>query len=305
VEAHVAPVTSEPAAALTDTWREQRKWSRTADALKRDITRWRGVVLGLIVAGAVLETAAAMGKGPSSEFAYAGAIALGLVPVIRGAKLTRERTRDWVRARSASESLKAEAYTYLTRTGPYAQDDAAELLGERTGAIQNKVRDLFRHSAGFDGSETPPADRLSIEEYITRRIDDQVDGYYERKARELSRRLSTFRTGEFALTVMAAVLGIVAANRTEAGVGLWAAVVTTIIGALAAHVEAARYEYDAISYLGTAQRLRALRTSWRDRARRVAPTAEDASVFVRKSEEAISSENQSWMAEFLDVNRKD
>lgn len=295
-----------PSQALRSAWRDQRTWSRTADALKRDIFRWRTAVLALVVGGAVLTTAGTvLGAEAGRAVAYVGAAALALAPVIRGAKLTRERFRDWVRARSASETLKAEAYTYLTRTGPYAHADAEDQLRHRCKEVQDKVQDLGTYSAARAPTEAvePPAAVLTIDDYIRRRVDDQIEGYYEPKARGMAQRLSWFRRAEFALSMLAALLGVVAAQSGTGGVAIWAPVVTTIIAAIAAHVEAGRFEYQAISYLGTAKRLRQLRDSWLDRTSRGPATTDQASTFVRQCEDAISSENQSWMAEFLQVDK--
>jgi len=84
----------------------------TANRLKRSIEFWRGAALGLAILGAVLATVASQsGQGTSWARWTSGlaAVALALVPVIRGAKLGRSAVEAWTRARSASEALKSAA----------------------------------------------------------------------------------------------------------------------------------------------------------------------------------------------------
>ena len=75
---------------------------------------------------------------------------------------------------------------------------------------------------------------------------------------------------------------------------------TTAGAAVAAHVAANRYEYIAISYTGTADRLQTIRDKWVDRP---ADARMSPSDFVHSCEDAISVENQAWMAKLADEPR--
>jgi drug/metabolite transporter (DMT)-like permease len=69
-------------------WQQQSVWSQAANRLKGELTRWRAIALGLTIAGAVLTTLAVQVAELSSPggkgLALAGAVAVGLVPVVRG-----------------------------------------------------------------------------------------------------------------------------------------------------------------------------------------------------------------------------
>ena len=81
----------------------------------------------------------------------------------------------------------------------------------------------------------------------------------------------------------------------------WVAVVTTLGTALAAHVAANRYDFIVMSYTGTALRLEDLVAEWRSRPAR--PGGADVaawSAFVKLCEQAISIENESWLAKFAE-----
>jgi hypothetical protein len=91
------------------------------------------------------------------------------------------------------------------------------------------------------------------------------------------------------LAVLAAGLGFVAAG-TQADLGNWIAVVTTIGVATALHVASTRYEYNLLEFLRTAAELerllnRAEHETDPDEVLKLALTAEAA----------ISVENQAWM----------
>jgi Protein of unknown function (DUF4231) len=93
---------------LADVWRDHRQWSHAAGRLKRHIVAWRSAALGFAIFGAVLATLATQ-VGLSSALGRAlsltAAVALAVVPVIRGARLGKDRIEAWIRARSASEAL--------------------------------------------------------------------------------------------------------------------------------------------------------------------------------------------------------
>jgi hypothetical protein len=74
-------------------------------------------------------------------------------------------------------------------------------------------------------------------------------------------------------------------------VSAWIAVVTTLSGAVAAHVGAARYEYQLIEYLRTADELSRLR---RDAAATTSATEVDQ--LIVQCERIISIQNEGWMA---------
>src|SRR5688572_29752548 len=106
-------------------WRQQALWSATASRLKRSIARWRGTVLSLSLTGAVLETfAAQIDARVGNVLAYAGAVALALVPIIVARKLGREQMTAWIRARSASEGLKKAVYHFLMKIPPYHETNS-------------------------------------------------------------------------------------------------------------------------------------------------------------------------------------
>jgi hypothetical protein len=193
-------------------WQRQSLWSQAANHLKADLARWRAVALGLTIAGAVLATLAVQvaklnsptGKG----LAWAGAVAVGLVPLIRP-RFGSSVVRDWTRARSTSEALKSEVYLYLAGTGRYRGTDHDQKLQDRVDVIQGDAGDLLRHTAGLQPVARALPAVHDVDSYVQQRVTAQIDGYYRPQAARQQRRLGRVREAEFGLGGAGAVLAAV------------------------------------------------------------------------------------------------
>ncbi len=282
--------------AVRSAWRQQAIWSALANRLKRGLTRSRRWMLGLMVGGAVLETAAAQVFASAQTAAAiagaAGAAALAAAAFIRVRGLALDRVRDWVRARSASEGLKKAVFLHLMRA-------STEPLPEAVERILGAVRDLEPQAALISVPDREPPGPLSLAQYVEVRVNDQIERFYRPRAAALARRLAATRRGEFALLLAAAAIGALGSLFGAARTAAWVAVLTTIAGTLLAEAEAARYTHLIISYRTTARRLETLRDRWRELAQSVPLAEDEIARFVRQCEEAISIENQAWMAEWI------
>ena len=184
-----------------------------------------------------------------------GAVALALVPVIRYSMLGPDRVRDWTRARSASEALKQEIFTYLTRTGDYAEQNRIAELQGAVERILGAVADLEKYVVEVEPKSKVISEPLEIEGYIKLRVNDQIDGFYKPRANQLAQRGTWFRRAEVVLSLAAAAFGAAAAYGALAGLGAWVPVLTTATGAIIAHAEASRYDGLTTNYRATARRL--------------------------------------------------
>jgi hypothetical protein len=295
---------------VTELWQRQKVWSRVADKLKAGRSRARTGALWLGIAGALLETVVATGLvGSNCRFATAaaGAVLLAIVPVLRASFITEERARRWTRARSASEGMKSELYTFLAKASPYDGEGAVRALREECRRIDRSVSDLEGLVAGVASVTDQPPPLLVGEQYVERRALQQVTGFYDPKTREASQRSQRFRIAEVGLTVVAASVGALAAASTggtapwQATVGAWAAVLTTVGGAISTHAAANRYDFLVTSYSATSRRIKDLVADWRDGG---APVQGPAwSEFVKRCESAISIENESWLAKWTEPER--
>lgn len=287
---------------LRTTWDQQRLWSVVADRLKREIARARSWILTFIVATAILETSAAqltylVGRTAfvPRALAMVGAVLAALAAVLHAQNRGRERLHQWTRARSASEALKEHVYRYLTRTGKYANDADSALTAERDRILEG-VSDILPRAA----AEAVPAKDLpavqDIASYVKIRLAGQIDGYYLKQAAANARRGAIWRRVQSALLYLTAALGALVTFVPEAGLGAWVSVLTTVAGVFGAHIEAARYDHLAVSYRTTASRLQSLCDQWNDMLSGKPLTPDEQNQFVDHCEQAISVENEAWMA---------
>jgi hypothetical protein len=278
-------------------WRTHRRLSHAATRVKGSIATWRLVSLLLAVAGALLVTLATqvgLETLVGRLLSAAGGVGLAAVPVIQGARLSRDRLDLWTRTRLASERIKSECHLFLVGAAPYDASDRAAVLGRRTEHVLDDVADVADELDADDGDDRTVPAIDGVESYLALRVHEQV-GFFDRGAARQRRMLSRFRAVEFGLSIGGAALGGVAAATGIAGVGVWVAVVTTVSGAVAAHVAANRYQFLVLSYRAAARRLRSLERAWRAGS---TPPADPAAL-VRDCEEVIARQNDSWMAGWM------
>ena len=281
----------------------QGKWSETANRLKAGYQQVRWLTFVLAIAGALLAAIASQFDGrPRGVLAITSAVLFAVVSFLTARRLDGLHATAWVRARAASEALKRAAYKFAARAAPY--DDPAlrsAQFNKEAQQIEQDVDDLLgRQVSGPPGSA--PVDMLTPAEYVEKRVKQQVDGFFEPKALALKATADRLRRIEFLLalttTCITAIVGL--ANKELVG-GLkfdfvaLTAVLTTISGAILAHIEASRYDFTVTAYRATARRLRdALREMPVDP---VVPSPA-WSAFVDRCETILAQENNSWVAKF-------
>ena len=295
-----------PSATLTTTWREQAKWSGTATSLKKQIEHIRSWALALLVAAVTLETLSlqlgiywgAHSVG-SRALAVIGAILMAITGVLHNRSQLKDRMTMWTRARSASEALKEHVYRYLTHTGLYDTDDPDRVLSATVARITSHIKDLEAQTTPIPIPERTPPPSLEIEAYVTKRVEEQISGYYRPRSKALARRRDQWRMGQNILLFGGAVFCGIATFFPSAGLAAWVGVLTTITGAIGTHIEGTRFDQLIIGYQATALRLEFLRNEWRDSLSKKELKPHEKTDFINRCEEAISVENQAWMAEWI------
>ena len=281
----------------------QTVWSATANRLKTALDGTRWVTFGLSVAGALLATLAGQFDGDQRWWsAMAGAAVLATGTFLTARMMGRPSLASWTRARSAAEALKREAYKCAARATPYDGDDTSRmtLLNEERERIEETVDDLLNKAVTPSTRGSTPTADMTPDEYIERRVAKQATGFYERKA-EIYRRLAE-RLGwvEFVLALAATVITALVGAADKKALSdhfdfvALTAVLTTVAGAVVAHVEASRYDFLVTTYRATARRLRS------ELARVGAFTAPSPewSAFVNRCEAILADENSGWLAKW-------
>ena len=284
-------------------------WSETADRLKRRLDRARWLVFALSISGALAAALASQismhGSAISTHSIFA---AIGTVLLATGTFVSSRFLRDndlqaWVRARAASEALKREAFRYAAHAKPYDHSVTADqILNAERSKIEGGVDDLIDLTASAKRLGSSPRAPLTAQHYREQRIEDQINRFYRPKAEQYRRIASHLRTIEFflalAATVITAVAGIIGktipigADRFD--LAALTAVLTTVSGAILAHIEASRYQYLVTSYLATARGLEDVAADFAQ----VAADPDSWSDFVNRCEDIIATENSSWMAKW-------
>lgn len=281
----------------------QGVWSATADDIKRNLDRVRWTTFVLSVLGALLAAIASQVASETPRFylAISGALLLAVVSFVTGRLMGSERIASWVRARAASEALKREAFKFAAWAAPY--DEIAhrvQRLNEERERIERDVDDLLNQAVAAGPGRTPTTD-ITPDEYVRTRVRNQAKEYYEPKAEAHRQAAVRLRRLEFGLSLAATIItgAVAVAGKDPTGLGFdfiaLTAVLTTLAGAILAHIEASRYEFYVTSYRAAARRLsNELASAEKTPA---APSAE-WSEFVARCEIIISEENNNWVAKW-------
>jgi hypothetical protein len=297
--------------ALAFTWGQYRVFAATSRALKAELSAWRLRVLILSITGAILgtlcqqSTAWGLAGGKFSWlpnfFGILSAVALGSAAYFGKELLNPEKERNWVRARSMAESLKAESYLFATNAHPYDKDDAIDQLFARTEELLESAGNLRTETISADEKRKRliPVN-ISSEHYIQMRVNDQIDNFYYPKSSEHEKTVDRGKWISLTLGALAVILGAVGATGWTAA---WVAVITTMTLAISAYLYAGRYLYLVISYQATARRLEMLRSRWQASGK-TDSNVQERNQFILDCEEAISVENSAWMAEWTKDRKK-
>lgn len=288
-------------------WQQQSIWSRTADALKARLTRWRRVAFGLTAAGAVLATAATqvtqISQPGGRVLAALAAVCVGLLPLVLK-QVGADRLAAWTRARAVSEAIKAEVYAFLAGAGGYRHGDPAATLRERVEAVVADADDLSAYTLGV----APAARQLpavhDVDSYLTLRVIDQIEGYYRPAGLRIRGQLRLLRGVAAGLAVVGVLLAAAAATYGSAGAATWVPTITTLTAAVSTHAAANRYDYLLLEYTRTAAQLDRLRQMWVATPEVWAdPAAQDR--LVTDCEQVISIQNDAWMAKHSSLVSED
>jgi conflict system pore-forming effector with SLATT domain/uncharacterized protein DUF4231 len=282
-------------------------WSQSANRLKKRIDFVRWLVFALAIIGALLAAVASQTQETQEAQALHGALtAFGTVLLAAGTFISARLLKDtelaaWVRMRAAAEALKREAFKYAAGARPY--DDGAhadQVLDRGREDIEKDLDDLYDRTITPNEPGSAPSKTLTADEYRDSRVIGQVEKFYRVRAKDYQTIAARLRVIEFVLaltaTVITALAGVVGKLPVVAGIrfdlAALTAVLTTISGAILAHIEASRYQYLVTSYLATARRLEHAAADF-DAAK---ADPQKWSDYVNRCEDIIAAESSSWVA---------
>ncbi len=285
-------------------WEEYRKWAYTSRKIKGSISMWRGMLLAAIIGSAIFTI---LGELVNSEviktaskddvrqvFNIMSALCIGAATLIGRDMLSGKREEKWYKARSLAEAYKSESYLFAIKAQPYNQGDRNKTVIQRIKNLSDKTKKAEQLvPEKMDTSKMPPPD-LSYVDYLKNRVENQREGYYLKKVVEYQKKSGR---AKFFSTLLGGIgislSGLAALGGQFSHLAIWVTLVTTISGAVAAFYAASRYQYLILSYRSVADRLKTLQLE---------PAENQAQKLdlVYRFEQAIITENNGWMTEFMD-----
>jgi SMODS and SLOG-associating 2TM effector domain 1/Protein of unknown function (DUF4231) len=274
---------------------DQERWKLTANTLKHNLEKARLRILGLSIAGAILEAFAVQAHttypAASEVSGYAGAVALALVVIVRILGLGRERVQAWVLAAAASQSLKSEMYQYRTSSGPYGDhlngNPEATLLERRDDILEN-VRSIQRYTVEPDPKTVALLGPLDADAYVSERVNGVI-GSFRKESEHFVSAQDSWQKVEYFLAIAGALLAAALTFTHHLADAAWVAVVTTISVAVGADALAERYAQLTVGYRSMPNRLTRILGRWR-------ANHGTLDVLVEQIETALIEENQGWVA---------
>jgi hypothetical protein len=276
-----------------------RTWAATARYHKNAIDLLSMWSLLLAIGGAILATLGQQiaPSAPTAGFGWflfkapgvigSGAIALSAYFATQAIAGNREGI--WVRCRSAAESLKAAIFLYRASVAPFDGTDRSSQLRQRAEKLLDELKAIEKRQPPEEAA--PILTPLSVDEYIAQRVDDQI-GWYNKRANEFQRKADWCQYSTAVLGAFSALLTLASAL---SAVSSWAAVISTVTAAIAAHLKNRRYQTLTATYQSTALRLSLLKSDWAASGKTDNDKPE-RDTFIQRCEETMSAENGAWVA---------
>ena len=293
---------------LEQAWGRYRTWADTSRKLKAEMTTWERRILVFTICGTFFGSFAPfaadawpswLGAAPmwwssaQPAAAWLGAAFLALATYFGKQWLTASEKQAWTKARAVAEAMKSESYKYATGAPPYDDpatraDVLAEKITQSAKSMEGVIPVQVAAAAAVKGMPQPP---WSLGDYVTQRLDDQVEKFYKPRITEHAAASRRARHWAMSLGALATVISVSAAAADERS--LVAAVlgtITTAGAALASYFQAGRHFQLALNYQAAADQAGALKASPGARA--------NPAKFVNDVEAVFRAEHAAWLAEW-------
>jgi cellulose biosynthesis protein BcsQ len=279
-------------------WSAYRVFDATAAFHRRAIDRLQRSALSVTVGGAVVvavQSAQLEFRGASAPMqvlypaAAAGCIFFGAYVSVQ--TLAENRQLTWLRCRSAAESVKSALFLYRTGVPPFADADRQEQLFRKLQGILDDTKGIEMRPS--DENPPPMLDALDVRQYISVRVDAQIQGYQAR-AHHLRQTLQRAKRVIMGFGVLAAITALVNSIWELRAVSAWIGVLATIAVAVTAYTGSQRHQTLIDTYSATALRLQLLRDQWIASGKSDSDKA-DRDAFIQNCENTIAIENGAWV----------
>jgi hypothetical protein len=282
-------------------WKEYRAWAFTAAYYKArlDSLRRTGLVLAMAAAClafagtqvGLLLTLALWSRG----IVVIAAAAMALAAFFSREALSGSREMLWIRARSAAERLKSLVYLYRSAVAPFDGPKRATLLAQQAASIIKdlNLREVEKRSPS--DQPAPTLDSLDVRQYISVRVDDQVN-YYQMRARLDQSRLGFWRNTQSVILAFAALLtaGSVVIREFSELIPVLATIAVAIVAFMSQGGKQRLIEL----YWSASQQLTLVRAEWLASGK-TDQDKDDRDAFIARCETILLLENGGWTPQFL------
>jgi hypothetical protein len=285
---------------LSHAWEQYRKWARTSREQKKRVTRASAVVLLLTLAGTAAGTMAPYlpPSLPLGTYApWLAAAALALATFFTMQLLSNAQRQGWAKARALAEAIKSESYKYAATAAPYDGADAADVLAQKLSDLSEGGKGILVEAVTpEDAARNMPAKPLSVDAYITTRVEDQLKTYYGPAIARHRQLLNAAWYTAFVLGAAAVVASVSATGAQGSGAGgnqftaAMLGTVTTAAAAIAAWFQSGRHEQIALNYQTAVDRVANLISRPNARAR--------GTRLVQDIEAIFQAEHAAWLTEW-------
>jgi SMODS and SLOG-associating 2TM effector domain 1/SMODS and SLOG-associating 2TM effector domain 3 len=288
-------------------WNAYRGWAKRARELQAAAGQWNLLALLCVVLAAVCGAATALvpaAPSPWSGFGFWLASAATVAAAV-GAYLGREivgsgKEAGWIQARATAEGMKSECFRYAAKAGPYAGAEA-----EAAKAFKQRIDDLAKPAVATSlvpaddpvpasGDKREPVVPLTKDWYTTNRIDEQIDYYRKRRARN---EVDADRLWWVAFASGLAAVAFGALGALAQVFAPWIGAMTTIAASIAAYGLIDRRKYLISSYAAMQTSLEGIKAL---------DEANPASLadLVTATEDLLDSEHKAWQPQMLAMQHK-
>lgn len=267
---------------VTSEWHRHRRWSRVSKMRRRQVEFGRVSTLILAAAGAMSQVAVL--KVPvqyKTGVSFFGLCSIGSVPFVKKWLLNENEIKNMVRSFTTSQAIKAEVYKFRAQATPYTTAKAnpkgtLELFQQRCQKLSNNARQYDRKFDLMlqDSKPPPPAGVLNtVDGYIERRLDKQINNIYRKKGITMARRNAFCTYSEMCLLGLAFIAGVSqneivsqklpgVVNKLVGKCSGWGAACTATSGSFGSHIAAQKFTEISHRYFGAAENLQNVKDNW-------------------------------------------
>lgn len=234
--------------------------------------------------------------------------------------LNNHLEKSQIKASTAAEALKAQAYLYAMQAPPYAHKDAEKILFKRVQLILKDVADVtpelsvvankkktglgrfisifYAGRKVLENEEQSPQrfeENVSFERYVEERINGQIHEFYRKNAAKFQRIVNNANAATLIFGFLGVVIGTVGATSSP-GFAMWIGLLSTASASIASFIHAGKYEQLLNNYIATANKLELLSAkflSMKD------PDENMRHKFIIETETIFATQTNSWLSEFI------